>query len=297
MDQPKTHFYYSEDLTLNTIGAFVPSGQNSAQGKGHNMSRGPSNGSYISNNSYTTYSPVSTQNGNFSPATPEIEFDMSAPYEYSDINHDRCMDLDGYAEPDGYLTEYGCDDDYAHLGNMDTSHGLYNVTNNNYSYASHMGSMEITYEDDTIPRMPVMRATIPEPEHANEGHMCLIPACNSKTVFKRKADLQRHYDQVHQSSHLKKQYFCDYPRCERSKEPFHRMDHFRDHYRDFHKEDLPRKSGESNEWYAEKAEKASRKWWRCTKCLTKIAIKDYAFVCIQCNTPCDAPRQSIRGYQ
>ena len=67
--------------------------------------------------------------------------------------------------------------------------------------------------------------------------VCLTADC-SAGAFKRLADLQRHYAQVHSGAMVKESYVCDYPRCSRRREPFGRRDHFRDHLRDFHCEDI-----------------------------------------------------------
>lgn len=124
--------------------------------------------------------------------------------------------------------------------------------------------------------------------------MCLVPGCESKTLFRRKADLQRHYQHRHTPNEQKKQHLCDYPRCVRAVEPFHRIDHFRDHYRDFHQEDLTRKTGEKQEWFDSR--KVSGKWWRCTKCLGRNRIEETGWVCAKCSSHCDSTRRGLRGY-
>jgi hypothetical protein len=133
-------------------------------------------------------------------------------------------------------------------------------------------------------------------EVPNTSHICTVPGCESKTSFKRKADLMRHFEQIHQASEQKKQFYCDYSKCDRSQDPFGRIDHFRQHYRDFHGEDLPRKSGESANWYADKKQSVSKRRWRCVKCLNKVTIEDSGFTCDNCNTPCETQRRQIRGY-
>ncbi|KAF3009071.1 hypothetical protein E8E14_007699 [Neopestalotiopsis sp. 37M] len=137
---------------------------------------------------------------------------------------------------------------------------------------------------------------ISEVEVPDASHMCTVPGCESKTFFKRKADLMRHIEQIHQAPEQKKQFYCDYSTCDRSQDPFGRIDHFRQHYRDFHGEDLPRKSGESAKWYADKKQSVAKRSWRCVKCLNKVNIKDSGFTCNNCNTPCETQRRHIRGY-
>ncbi|KAK6218252.1 Histidine biosynthesis bifunctional protein hisB [Pestalotiopsis sp. IQ-011] len=252
------------------------------------MSRG------LSNDSYTSYSSISTYEDKLSPATPMTFPDMSwTPYQ----------------DPDPYqyseYTDYGTTETWMPEDN--TIPPSYYESPPNVSYViSPSDNFEFSY--NTVPRTPMMPA-FPAQEAVENNmvqhggmpsstqHVCLVPGCDSKTTFKRKADLQRHYEQIHRPADQKKQYLCDYTRCERSKEPFHRMDHFRDHYRDFHKEDLPRKSGESAKWYADKEKAASSKHWRCVKCLTKVSIKEYGFQCGSCETPCEQQRRSIRGYK
>lgn len=120
--------------------------------------------------------------------------------------------------------------------------------------------------------------------------MCLHPGCDKG--FKRKADLERHYDQKHTPAHLKKHHLCDYPKCSRRNEPFHRLDHYRDHFRDFHKEDLPRKKGESRGWYEDRNVRAH--WWRCPKCLERRYVDKDGWDCLPCGSRCDAARRQMR---
>ncbi|RYP02200.1 hypothetical protein DL765_010766 [Monosporascus sp. GIB2] len=131
----------------------------------------------------------------------------------------------------------------------------------------------------------------PRSTHLN---VCLEPGCKSKP-FKRKADLDRHYQQVHWDSSIKPSFPCDYPKCMRSANPFTRPDHYRDHYRDYHKEDLLRRSStkrETNEWWADRV--IHKKWWRCCKCLRRVYIQQHGFDCHNCKTPCESQRQSYR---
>ncbi|KAK7749181.1 hypothetical protein SLS62_008362 [Diatrype stigma] len=162
-------------------------------------------------------------------------------------------------------------------------------------------------------------------------HPCLAPGCDSKP-FKRKADLERHYQQVHWDSATKTSYPCDYPRCPRATEYFYRRDHCRDHYREYHKEDLVRRSPggggggggsssslspcpslssssssrassssssssrkrETAEWWADR--NVSKKWWRCAKCLRRVAIQLDGFECRDCKAVCETERRRFRGY-
>jgi hypothetical protein len=121
-------------------------------------------------------------------------------------------------------------------------------------------------------------------------HTCLQSGCDKR--FKRKADLERHYEQKHTPTYLKKHHFCDYAKCSRRAEPFHRLDHFRDHYRDYHKEDLPRKKGESKSWYDNRSWKPD--WWRCPKCLERRYVATDRWDCAPCGSRCDATRRERR---
>ena len=140
---------------------------------------------------------------------------------------------------------------------------------------------------------------------------CLEPGCSSKP-FKRKADLERHYQNVHRKASAKKSYPCDYRRCLRSTEYFYRLDHCRDHYREYHKEDLCRRAGpslishpnpsivggkkrESRQWWADRA--PGKKWWRCSKCLRRVYIDLDGFECRNCRSICEMERRNYRGYK
>ncbi|RYP60199.1 hypothetical protein DL769_008223 [Monosporascus sp. CRB-8-3] len=134
----------------------------------------------------------------------------------------------------------------------------------------------------------------PRSAHLN---ICLEPGCKSKP-FKRKADLDRHYQQVHWDSSIKPSFPCDYPKCTRSTNPFFRSDHYRDHCRDYHREDLLRRSSlkkETNEWWADRI--IHKRWWRCSKCLHRVYIQQYGFECHNCKTPCEPQRRNYRNYK
>ncbi|KAI0881755.1 uncharacterized protein GGS22DRAFT_55924 [Annulohypoxylon maeteangense] len=143
---------------------------------------------------------------------------------------------------------------------------------------------------DSIPEVP------PFANDASGRHVCLEPYCNA-TPFKRKADLQRHYLHRHRNANQKKPFPCDWKKCQRSKEPFYRLDHCREHYRDFHMEDLiPRGSSkEATEWW--NSRNVDPKWWRCAKCLSRIPIDSKRFECANCKTTCEPERRKLRGYK
>ncbi|KAI1462767.1 hypothetical protein F4805DRAFT_452595 [Annulohypoxylon moriforme] len=149
-----------------------------------------------------------------------------------------------------------------------------------------------------FPETIAIEPTPEVPRSANDAsgkHVCLEPHCNA-TPFKRKADLQRHYLHRHRSINQKKPYPCDWKKCQRSKEPFFRLDHCREHLREFHREDLiPRGSNkESEKWWESRI--VDPKWWRCAKCLSRIPIDGKHFECAKCKTTCEPERRNLRGY-
>ncbi|EXV02422.1 hypothetical protein X797_004552 [Metarhizium robertsii] len=121
---------------------------------------------------------------------------------------------------------------------------------------------------------------------------CLYPGCNAKP-FKRRADLDRHYKHRHASESQKVSFNCDYPRCSRRRDPFHRLDHFRDHLREFHKEDIEKRGGSINEEWLEDR-RVSSTWWRCSKCLKRIYIDQDGYECPHCKTTCQPKRKEAR---
>ncbi|KAI8963777.1 hypothetical protein F5Y11DRAFT_137711 [Daldinia sp. FL1419] len=131
---------------------------------------------------------------------------------------------------------------------------------------------------------------------ASGRHVCLEPFCKA-SPFKRKADLQRHYLHRHRDAAQKKAFPCDWKKCQRSKEPFYRLDHCREHYRDYHMEDLCRRGSnkENSEWWSSRH--IDNKWWRCAKCLSRIPIDSKGFECTKCKTTCESERRKLRGYK
>ncbi|KAI0134582.1 hypothetical protein BJ170DRAFT_205793 [Xylariales sp. AK1849] len=197
-------------------------------------------------------------------------FESAYPEDYSPTGEDSFC----YRAPESSPSEFG---------------GGYYGQGDSYTISQGAASM---------PPIPISGGDIPrgssDPIDEIAGlHVCLVPGCDSR-MFKRKADLERHYKHRHMPDHQKPQFKCDYQKCGRYNEAFHRMDHFRDHYRDYHNEDLPRKNGKENsEWY--KSRIASKKWWRCTKCLRRNQCSS-GWDCIECNSRCDSARKHARGF-
>jgi hypothetical protein len=99
-----------------------------------------------------------------------------------------------------------------------------------------------------------------ETQAKQQMHFCEVSGCARKKGFGTNCDLQRHKRSCHEQSII---FHCDYRRCERSKKPFTRKDHYREHLRDFHQEALGKvKQNESKE-------RVDPTWWRCVICLTK----------------------------
>jgi hypothetical protein len=129
----------------------------------------------------------------------------------------------------------------------------------------------------------------------NNKFPCLMPSCNKQ--FNRAADLDRHMKFIHCKATVRAM-LCDYRRCPRHKNPFHRADHFRDHLRDQHKEDLL-KRGETTspdaKWWRERAPGAVYGgWWRCSKCFVRVAVEKDGWQCGSCGNYCEGERQGTR---
>jgi hypothetical protein len=129
---------------------------------------------------------------------------------------------------------------------------------------------------------------------------CLYPGVCDEKIFKRPADLERHYRNVHGGPDQKEEFYCDYPPCKRLRGPFTRKDHFRDHLRDYHKEDIGCAKGEKQldkkkwikrqeAWIEER--KIVADWWRCPKCLHRVHIAESDYKCQICTTTCDQERK------
>ncbi|PHH71756.1 hypothetical protein CDD82_6341 [Ophiocordyceps australis] len=121
---------------------------------------------------------------------------------------------------------------------------------------------------------------------------CLHPGCTARP-FRRRADLDRHYKHRHAPDALKESFNCDYLRCTRRLEPFHRLDHFRDHLREYHKEDIEKRGGSHDDrWLVDRH--VSTSWWRCPKCLKRVHIDRSGYECPNCRTSCQPRRKEVR---
>lgn len=128
--------------------------------------------------------------------------------------------------------------------------------------------------------------------HSGPDNICLAPGCPAKP-FKRTADLQRHYRNIHNPDLTKEAHFCDYPKCTRASEPFRRRDHFRDHLREYHREDIQKRGVVVNEEWLEDRY-YSDKWWRCPRCLIRVYTSKDEFECPKCKGSCEPKRKEKR---
>ncbi|KAI0387131.1 hypothetical protein F5Y04DRAFT_77434 [Hypomontagnella monticulosa] len=145
--------------------------------------------------------------------------------------------------------------------------------------------------------LPTPSPSVPRTSSDSSGkYVCLERFCNA-TPFGRKADLQRHILHKHCDASQKKAFYCDRRKCQRSREPFYRLDHCREHYRDYHQEDVPRRGPhkESQQWWSTR--RVETAWWRCSKCLSRIPIETKGFECAKCKTTCESERRKLRGYK
>ncbi|CAG8982122.1 hypothetical protein HYALB_00003214 [Hymenoscyphus albidus] len=145
-------------------------------------------------------------------------------------------------------------------------------------------------------------------ESHKKRHPCLYPGRSCwkngiQPVFARTADLERHYNVVHDGSSGEK-FACDYLKCTRHNDTFTRKDHCRDHYKEYHKEDIGEYKGsksakDKSRWQAKQREwEAERKidpyWWRCPKCLDRVKIEKSGWTCPGCKKECDGSRYEAR---
>ncbi|KAF4120012.1 ZnF C2H2 [Geosmithia morbida] len=120
--------------------------------------------------------------------------------------------------------------------------------------------------------------------------------CFPPRHFKRRTDLTRHVQTTHEPLAARESFYCDYQRCPRYSEPFHRRDHWRDHYRDYHNEDLEKRgrgrAPADDAWFINRNTDPS--WWRCGHCLDRVRVPDAGFECPSCGEVCCAKRRAVR---
>lgn len=179
------------------------------------------------------------------------------------------------------------------------------------------------YQAQSSPTRYEVHSTPPDNKSTlSPEYVCLYDGCRQR-AFRRAADLDRHIKHVH----LKPPdvYFCDYNQCPRSEKAvsasmpstskkssemvsspssslgvgtagigaFGRKDHLRAHYRDYHREDLCRLNGkEVAGWFDDR--NISSNWWRCIKCLRKIAYSRCGWECRDCGRMLEPERINAR---
>lgn len=152
--------------------------------------------------------------------------------------------------------------------------GSFGAMEDSYMPASSASPQSFSQENTAIPPTSAPRAS--------EVHCCLAPNCQAKP-FKRRADLERHYQHKHKRD--KDGYHCDYTKCPRHQDPFFRLDHFRDHLRDYHKEPIEKRGVEPpKEFYH--THNVSSRWWRCSRCLRRVVVDERGYDCPDCKTRC-----------
>jgi hypothetical protein len=188
----------------------------------------------------------------------------------------------------------------------DSSSGLSMENQTSYEYSSY-GSRYPDYESsftqdysaatDYLESQPASGTT---PAQDGRTFICLHPSCQQKP-FKRAADLERHYKQVHYPKAAAETYTCDYRKCSRGRDAktrdaqFHRKDHYRDHLRDYHKEDLPKRGIKNSSKGSTVMDKVIKlEWWRCAKCLERIDVRKDGWECPDCRGICDQDRIQAR---
>ncbi|KND87283.1 hypothetical protein TOPH_08063 [Tolypocladium ophioglossoides CBS 100239] len=121
---------------------------------------------------------------------------------------------------------------------------------------------------------------------------CLYPGCTAEP-FNGCTDLDRHYKQHHTRNPQNRLFYCDYPQCTRSFEPFHRLNRLRDHLRKVHKEsigDLPATIHEGMPGDGQ----AATKWWRCAPCLKRVDLDRHGHECPGCKLRQETKRKEPR---
>ncbi|KAM0321516.1 hypothetical protein ACHAQA_010084 [Verticillium albo-atrum] len=91
----------------------------------------------------------------------------------------------------------------------------------------------------------------------------------------------------------KETYYCDYSSCLRAKDGFNRRYRFRQHLQDTHKEDVVKKGGKMEDSWLD-GRKMSDKWWRCSKCLTRVKIEEHGWECPADQVECEKRRYEYR---
>lgn len=130
---------------------------------------------------------------------------------------------------------------------------------------------------------------------------CVFPGSCGRE-FKKAADLQTHYQNVHTASKRRTLLVCSYDNCKYPKlgHEFAQKSHLRDHYREVHKEDVwPAEAVTGGERFnsRENTYFRSRNWWRCPMDLMKVYINESGWKCASCGVACAPDRIVAREPQ
>ncbi|KAF4455724.1 egg shell protein [Fusarium austroafricanum] len=216
-------------------------------------------------------------NGWYDASSPQDQ--ASSPFEYS-FDYYQSQPLVRY-ESSGGSSQASTIPESPTQSHYYTLRG--SPTMNHSSYQQHYTSSQTRAGESSAPRS----------ESGNDWPVsCLHPGCTARP-FKRTADLVRHYKNTHAPESSKDVYLCDYPRCTRFREPFHRRDHFRDHLREYHREDIQKRGATVNEEWLE-GRYAPSTWWRCPRCLVRVYISKNGYECPGCKTSCESKRKEKR---
>ncbi|CAM1501006.1 Fc.00g101680.m01.CDS01 [Cosmosporella sp. VM-42] len=216
-------------------------------------------------------------------------------YQTSPVSHGSPPEYPFHYYQSQPLSRYASSGGSSHTSSFPSSPVMSN--NGYYSLQGHASPSEDTiYEEYDFQPVSSRRhdSVVPRSEAGGQDWpvFCLYPDCNSRP-FKRVADLQRHYKNTHAPDDAKDTYWCDYPKCVRNREPFHRRDHFRDHLREYHKEDIQKRGASINEEWLN-GRYLSTSWWRCPRCLDRVYVAQHDFECPKCKTSCEPARKERR---
>ncbi|KAJ8121390.1 hypothetical protein ONZ43_g2142 [Nemania bipapillata] len=249
------------------------------------MTREPSGESSITSRSSELVGTPGSEYGVYSSTWSSMPFDnddhLWSPASSS--NHDITFSSMSYNNP--YISDIEYNGNDYNAGDQDAWWPYYDfiVEYNRPPYWRLKAGLQPTDQLPATRAAEDLSATIPRSQ-ANEGvFVCLEKDCTRS--FRRKADLERHYSQRHTPADKKAKFPCDWKRCQRSRDAFHRRDHQRDHLREYHHEDLMRRGSSSREdekWWDSRVIKPD--WWRCARCLTRVNVAKHGYTCSECGT-------------
>ncbi|KAF6844898.1 C2H2 finger domain-containing protein [Colletotrichum musicola] len=296
-----SHYYHGSSYYVNATSP-VSSGDNSYVVESPTYLEAPALVRQLSDASSRPGEPLTPSSYGSSPGSPG---GMSYAYHHT-MSHSPA---DNYGTGGGYYGEDGAyyGDEYASAAAAGSSSAVQQTSESYYGDVDWSKYDYVPTEDGGYwqmkPRfvpagqypMVIPHQGGQEQEVVDYKFPCLEAGCTANP-FKRKADLERHYRQVHQDPSKKEAHKCDYPKCSRRNEPFGRRDHFRDHLRDYHNEDIFKRGTHVDDSWLQGRNLSSR-WWRCSKCLIRVDVNSYPdHVCPKCKNPCEDKRKRARGW-